>query len=397
MTDTNVPDNASRPFVRSVFVLLRHWRFLAASFFLAAVIAAVFALLQPNWYRSTSSFLPPAGSSGLLEQVTGGLSSTLKTFGIGGGGDSEGYSYVSILESRRMGERMIETFDLMKRYEIEDGSTEKALGELEDNSRFDLEEDGRVTISTWDTDPQVAADMANTYFQYLNEISTEMNSAEARGNREFMELQYLGARDSLYRLEERMAAFQKRTKIIALEEQTKASISAAGELYAQVLAMKARLGILEQSVRSDDAELRSLRMVIDQMENQIPGLGDNELSGMLGSSVKDLPAEGINYLRLYRDIEILSKLQAILLPMYQQALIDEKRTMHVLVPLDVAQPAEKKDRPRRSIIVLAAGMSVLALAIAFVLIRERFRYYSARYPDEWAGVRRSLSFKREKE
>ncbi|PLX31353.1 MAG: hypothetical protein C0600_05910 [Ignavibacteria bacterium] len=329
--------------------------------------------------------------------MTGGLSSTLKTFGIGGGGDSEGYSYVSILESRRMGERMIETFDLMKRYEIEDGSTEKALGELEDNSRFDLEEDGRVTISTWDTDPQVAADMANTYFQYLNEISTEMNSAEARGNREFMELQYLGARDSLYRLEERMAAFQKRTKIIALEEQTKASISAAGELYAQVLAMKARLGILEQSVRSDDAELRSLRMVIDQMENQIPGLGDNELSGMLGSSVKDLPAEGINYLRLYRDIEILSKLQAILLPMYQQALIDEKRTMHVLVPLDVAQPAEKKDRPRRSIIVLAAGMSVLALAIAFVLIRERFRYYSARYPDEWAGVRRSLSFKREKE
>jgi len=392
----NISEN--RPFVRSVFVLLRHWRFLAASFFVAAVIAAVFALLQPNWYKSTATFLPPQGSSGLLDKVAGGLSSTLKTFGIAGmGGESGAYSYLSILESRRMGERIIDTFDLVSVYEVEEGSMEKALGQLEDNTRFDFEEDGRVVISVWDTDPKRAAEMANTYFTYLNDISTDMNSAEARGNRQFVELQYNSVRDSLIHLEERMAAFQKRTKIFALKEQTEAAISAAGDMYAQLGMQKVYLGILERSQGEADADVRALRIAVEEMEKQIPGLGDNDLTAMLGDSVQDLSKEGLTYLRLYRDIEILSKLQAFLLPMYQQSLIDERKDMHVLVPLDTAVPAEKKNRPRRSIIVLAAGLSVFVLAGAFVLLRERFRYYTALHEDEWASVRRGLGFKRSKE
>jgi uncharacterized protein involved in exopolysaccharide biosynthesis len=398
MTQSNENISENRPFIRSVFVLLRHWRFLAASFFVAALIAVVFALMQPNWYRSASTFLPPSGSTGLLDRVAGGLSSTLKTFGIAGSGsESEAYSLLSILESRRMGERIIEKFDLLKVYEIEDGSMEKALGALDDNTRFDFEDDGRVVISVWDTDAERAAEMANTYFQYMNEISSEMNSAEARSNRQFMELQYFTVRDSLHRLEERMGAFQKRTNIISMEEQTKATIKAAGEMYAELEANRVALGVLERSLGDGDADVRALRIAIEEMEKRVPGLGDNELTGMLGDKVDDISAEGINYIRLYRDIEILSKLQGLLLPMYQQSVIDEQKEMTVLVPLDRAVPAERKDRPRRSIIVLAAGLSVLALAMGFVLIRERFRHYTRTYEDEWSTVRRSMSFKREKE
>ncbi|MCB2203206.1 hypothetical protein KQI65_00545 [bacterium] len=392
----NVTEN--RPFVRSVFVLLRHWRFLALSFVVAAVVAVVFALMMPNWFKSTATFLPPAGGSGLLDKVSGGLSTTLRTFGISGiGGESGGYSYLSILESRRMGERIVNEFDLIKVYDIGDGSMEKALGNLEDNTNFEFDEDGRVVISVWDTDPKRAAEMANTYFTNLNDISTELNSAEARGNREFVELQYTTVRDSLHRLEERMAAFQRRTKILSLEEQTKATIKAAGEMYAQLESYRVMLGVLERNLGKDDAEVRSLRIAISEMEKRVPGLGDNELTGMLGDNVGDISEEGITYLRLYRDIEILSKLQAFLLPMYQQSLIDEQKKMHVLVPLDVAVPAERKSRPRRSIIVLAAGLSVLFLAAAFLLIRERLRYYSAQHADEWSSVRRSIGFKRSKE
>jgi hypothetical protein len=68
--------------------------------------------------------------------------------------------------------------------------------------------------------------------------------------------------------------------------------------------------------------------------------------------------------------------------------------MHVLVPLDRAHLPELKDRPKRSVIILAAAFSILALAMAFLLLRERFRYYAQAYPDEWAGVRRNMGFKR---
>ena len=397
MSSSTEHASENRPFVRSVFVLLRHWRFLVASFFLAAVIAAVFALLQPNWYKSTATFLPPKGSSGLLDKVAGGLSSTLKTFGIGMGSQSTAYSYLSILRSRRMGERIVEQFDLINVYGVSENSMEKALGLLEDNTSFEFDDNGRVVISVWDTDAERAANMANKYFTFLNDISTELNSAEARGNRQFIELQYTTVRDSLHRLEERMAAFQKRTNIISLEEQTKATIKAAGELYAELEKNRIALGVLEQALGSNDADVRALRIAVAEMEKRVPGMGDNELTGMLGDKVDDISAEGITYVRLYRDIEVLSKLQAFLLPMYQQSLIDERKQMEVLVQLDTAVPAEKKSRPRRSIIVLAAGLSIFVLAAAFVLLRERFRFYTTLHRDEWASVRRGLSFKRSKE
>lgn len=395
MTNTTQPD--SRPFVRSVFVLLRHWKFLAVVTVVAAVAALVYALLLPNWYKSNASFLPPQGKSDLLESVAGGLTSTLKSFGIGGFGEGQGYSYIAILESRRMGELLVKEFDLVRVYDIGDGSMEKALKALAGNSEFTYEEDGRVVISVWDTEPKRAAAIAQAYFTHLNEISTELNSNEARNNREFVSLQYFGIRDSLHKLERQFAAFQKRTKIYALEEQTKATISAAGELYAQLGLQKVYLGMLERSMGKDDAEVRAQRALVQELEKQVPGLGDNELSGLLGQEGTDLPEEGLNYLRLYRDIEILSKLQAFLLPMYQQSIIEEQKQMHVLVPLDLPSVAERKDRPKRSIYVLAAGFSAFALAMAFVLLRERFHHYRTAYPDEWASVRRHMGFRRDAE
>ena len=60
-----------RPFVHSVFVLLRHWRFIGFASLLAAVVAVVYALMMPNWYKSTASFLPPKRQAGMLEQLDG--------------------------------------------------------------------------------------------------------------------------------------------------------------------------------------------------------------------------------------------------------------------------------------------------------------------------------------
>ena len=390
MTD-QTPDN--RPFVRSVFVLLRHWRFLLGSVVAAAVVAVVFAVMMPNWFKSTSTFLPPQRQAGLLERMAGGLSTTLKSFGIAGSSSNDGYSFISILESRRMGETLVKEFDLVKAYDIDDKSMEKTLKMLTDNSEFTYEEDGRVVISVWDTDPKRAAAMANAYFRHLNEISTTMNASEAKNNRVFVELQYLTIQDSLRRLEERFADFQRRTKIFSLEEQTKASISSAGELYSMLQFQKIKLGVMERAYGSEDAEVRAMRIAVSEMEKSIPGLGDNELKGLLGSQVGDLPNEGLTYLRLYRDIEILSKLQGFMLPMYQQSIIDEQKQLTVLVPLDVAKPAERKDRPKRSVIVLAAVFSILALGMMFVLLRERFRFYAQAWPNEWAGVRRAMRWR----
>ncbi len=395
MSDTHDTEHSSQPFVRSVFVILKHWKLLAVTFLVAVAASVALSLSLSNWYTATATFLPPQGSSGLLERVTGGLSSTLRSFGISSlGTQGEGYNYLAILQSRRIGEELVREFDLMEVYGT-DGSMEDALEELQSNSDFTAAEDGRMVISVTDYDPERAAEMAESYFRHLNDISTELNSIEARNNRTFVELQYTSTRDSLRELEQQLAAFQERTKIYALKEQTEAAVSAASELYAQLGLQKVYLSMLERNLGADDAEVRAQRAIVEEMEQQIPGMGDNELAGLVGREGTDLPEEGLTYLRLYRDIEILSKLQAFLLPMYQQAVIEEQKQMHVLVPLDRAEVPERKAGPKRSFIVLGTVVLALILAVAFVLIRERVQHYRAAYPDEWESLRRSMSFRRE--
>jgi uncharacterized protein involved in exopolysaccharide biosynthesis len=113
---------------------------------------------------------------------------------------------------------------------------------------------------------------------------------------------------------------------------------------------------------------------------------------MPGTNLKDLPDEALEYMRMYRDVETLSKLSAFLLPIYQQALLDEQKQMSVLVPLDQARVPERKDRPRRSLIIIVLTLSVFVLVSAFVLVRERLLQYRADHGDEWERIRRTLPF-----
>jgi uncharacterized protein involved in exopolysaccharide biosynthesis len=106
-----------------------------------------------------------------------------------------------------------------------------------------------------------------------------------------------------------------------------------------------------------------------------------------------MPAEGMEYMRLYRDYEIYSKFLGFLLPMVQQARVDEHRQAQAVVQLDAATPPEWKNKPKRSIIIGISALSILVLAMIFVLSRERFSYYRSLYPDEWNTIRQSVSRK----
>jgi len=381
-----------RPFARSVFVLLRHWRFLVVITLVAAVSSVIYALTLPDWYKATSTFLPPKDQTGTLERLGAGLSTTLRSIGLGTGTGDQVYSYISILESRRISENVIGEFDLFRVYDITDGSMEKALRALNNNTDFTFEEDGLVAISVWDQDAKRAAEMANFYLSQLRSISTALNVSEARAKREFMELQYMSVLDSLRDLENRFVAFQKRTKIYALPEQTEASLRAAGSSYAELSMLNVYLKLLEQRLGPDDAEVQNLRIMTKELERQIPGYGKTGILGVPGTSMDNLPDEALQYMRMYRDIETLSKLSALLLPMYQQSVLDEQKQMHVLVPLDLAVPAERKDRPKRSIIIVVLTMSVLTLGGVFLLLRDRMHYYRLSHPGEWEDLRRAFRF-----
>ena len=247
-----------------------------------------------------------------------------------------------------------------------------------------------MSVSVEDFDPRRAADMANTFIGELDQINSDLNISEAKTNRVFIEQQYSATISTLKSLEDSFIVFQKRTKIYSLPEQTKAALTGAATVHAQLLYQQVAVAVAEKMYGENDADVILAKTKLKELEKSIAQEQSGQGANNLLPPIKDMPKEGMEYLRLYRDYEIYSKLLGFLMPMYQQAKIDENKETKAVVVLDRAVAPEKKYKPKRSIIIGLSFLSVFVLGAAFVLIRDRVLYYKSNHPDEWKTIHDSF-------
>jgi uncharacterized protein involved in exopolysaccharide biosynthesis len=161
-----------------------------------------------------------------------------------------------------------------------------------------------------------------------------------------------------------------------LPEQTKAAVTAAAELEAQIIAEEVKLGILRRQLGEDAPEVKLAKIQIEEMRKRLNQMkeGSDKIKNEMSLFVpfKDVPELGLQYLRLYRDYEIQNKLLEFILPLYEQAKIEEQRDVPVVQVLDRAVPPEKKARPFRTLIVVSVFASALTLFVVLSFINESF-------------------------
>lgn len=362
-----------------VNVMVKWKRFLGWNLLIISVLAAGVTLLMPNVYKSTVTLLPPKqrGTSSSLLQLTREFLPTTSLGRLNVG--QETYNYLAILKSRTAMESVVVKFNLFEVYGIESGMMERAVKLLEDNVEFDIQDEGTVTIEVWDTDKQRAADMANYFSEILNTISIQLGTREARNNREFIEKRYETVRKELKATEDSMKVFQAKYGIFSLPEQTKAAVTSVAELKSEAMMREVELGVLKNSLGEDNATVRAKQLEVDELNNKLRELkyGTNEWfdrrSAALFVPFKDLPELGTQYVRLYRDLEIQNKLLEFIVPLYEQAKVEEQKDVPVVLVLDKAVPAERKDKPKRTIIVLTTFILALFLNLIFIFLVESFR------------------------
>ncbi|CUS77457.1 G-rich domain on putative tyrosine kinase, partial [Candidatus Kryptonium thompsonii] len=215
---------------------------------------------------------------------------------------------------------------------------------------------------------------ANYFIDVLNEINIKLNTEEARNNRIVIEKRYLQNLSDLRAAEDTLKKFQQRYGIYYLPEQTKAAIEAAAELEARIIAEEVKLGILQRQFGEDAPEVKTAMIQIEEMKKRLNQMKEgsekskNEMS--LFVPFKDVPELGLQYLRLYRDYEIQNKLLEFIVPLYEQAKIEEQKNVPVVQVLDYAVPPEKKARPFRTLIVLSVFASALVLFIIISFVNE---------------------------
>ncbi len=367
-------DESSIDLIEVLTTLAKHKTLLITLPIVSALLAFCISLLLPNIYSAKAVLMTPqqgqSGSAALLGQLGGLAGAAGGALGIKNPADM----YVGLLKSRTIADRLIERFDLQKIYDEKLASTTRKT--LATNTSLMAGKDGFITIEVEDEDPKRATAIANAYPEELRALSRTLAVTEASQRRLFFEKQLLQAREELTKAEFELQKTQEKTGVIQLEGQAKAIIEGIAQLRAQIAAKEVQLGTMRTFATGQNPEYlraqQDLAGLRSQLKNREQESGSKE--GSMVSSGK-VPQIGLENLRKIREVKYHEAIMEIMARQFELAKVDEAKDAALIQVVDIAIEPDRKIKPKRSMIVLAAFLIAffLALVLAFFLeSKEKF-------------------------
>ncbi len=361
-----------------LYVLYKWRKFLIINLLIVIVLSTIISFLIPKTYKATATIMIPpnsdmgfGGLTSLLSGSNSAMSLGAKLLGVEGGTSED--MLLGLLNSRSVITKVVKKFNLYDYYGVEDENYDKLIKRFSGDLLFDPNEYGFIEVSVINKDPETSAEMANYFVEIVDSLNIQLNIEQAKRQRKFVEKRFLQNQEDLRKAEEAFAEFQKKHGVFAIPEQVQVAVSAAGELEAQLVAQQ----ILAETIRSDistnsliyksiQAKINALKSQLKKMNSKAGGKNDNSLM-IPFSKVPDLQVE---YLRRYRDVEIQNKIMEFLYPMYEQAKIDEQKSMPTLLVIDKAEVPQLKYAPKKAFIILGAFFFFSFIFILFVFRGE---------------------------
>lgn len=324
-------------------------------------------------YYSVASVKSTAKTSGLLSSFEG-LSDlgSIEDIGLGGGKSArELATYEEILQSRRCLEPLIIKFNLLERDNF------RFMEDAVKNFRHDnlvLNEErlaGVLYVGVYDKDPVIAKEMVDFLLSQLDKINIEMNVQNAKNNREFIEKRYNQAKEDLTKAEDTLKSFQM-IYGVAPDLQIKAAAESAFTLEAEMKTEEVKLDILKKILSPDQLEVRTQEAKVNSLRDQVNKIRNStNLNDFL--RLGNSPQIAMGFLRLQREVEIQSKIQAFLLPLYEQAKIEEKKETPTIIVLDKPYIAERKTKPKRLLMTLLITFLGFVFSLSYAALYEYFK------------------------
>lgn len=337
----------------------------------ATIIGYLYAYSLPPYYKSTINCVPPSSDVGGLGGALGGISSTLKDIGLAklGGKSGESYELIALLFSRTIRDSMIHEFKLRDEYELQRETMEDVREEFENNVEINLHAEGNYEISMWSKDPKKAAEMCHRFVANVNDISNRISRTEATKNATYLATRLAMMDSTLAALTDSLGAYSKEYRVYSPLDQASAAAKALAEVKGELLKQETVLGILEQNYGKNDPQVRNTASIVQRLREQYESAQTQP--GFAGNfALNEAAGIGASYLRMYAEFEAFTKLKAFMLPSLEQARLDMNKTAPVLLVVDEPVLAEEKDRPRRMVIALGAGVGMfVSMIIILLLIR----------------------------
>ena len=331
----------------NILLFLHKWRKPLIIVTAIALVASI--LFSSPWFitpkfKSTVILYPAATnaiSKALLIENTGSDKDILAF-----GEDEETEQLLQILHSNRIRDKIIDRYNLMQHYRINPASTyrnTRLYQRYEDNISFKRTEFMAVKITVLDTDPQMAADIANDIAELLDSTKNDMQKQRAERAFEIVKEQY----------------FKQRDEVAAMEDS---------------LSKLRAYGVHDYE---SQAEMINQQLAIELARDNTEGVK------RLEQKLEVLAQYGGPYVSIRDALEYEKKQLSMLRAKYEESKTDAQEVLPVKFVVNSAYKAERKSYPIRWLIVLVATISVFLFALILLLIVENINTY---FPDAFRSL-----------
>jgi len=341
--------NLARP-VRRV---LDGKRILLISTLAGLLVSLIVVLLWKPYYTSEAVFLPPKS-----DLPVSSSSSSLMLLG----SDDKSDTYLGMLASRSVADKLIDRLGLVSKFEAGDKETARRI--LATSSDFSVNKTTMIIVQVKAKAPQLSADIANAYMDALYELNGEMVSSASSHRRAFFEQQLQDQKEALSQAEVDLKATQERTGVVLPLGEAEAGLSATAQLQAQINAAETRLAGMRVGATENNPDVIALRTQIEQLRSQLVRQQANGAGSGPGRGLTPqgrLPELTLEYQQKQHEVKLREAVYDALVQQYEKARLSSIDPGPQLQIVDRAIAPSRKSGPPRKIIVLAG------LAIGFLI------------------------------
>ena len=309
----------------------RNFKVLAVTFVVSAVVTAGITLLLPNSYKAQVVLLPSDTNS-----ISKGVLSNMDNVDPMNFGSSSDCEYVlDIINSGRIVGAACTKFNLAEHYGIKASGREldeKMGRKLYNNIKVKRTDNLGVKITVWDTDPEMASNLANFIASEVTVVRSEAKKVKYDSICSVVERSRDRISKEIDLLTDSLSKLSKEYKVFYPD--------GMGERFAQELAKQVAAGNTA---------------AVNRLEAKMLALEE------AGAKITNLREQ------LYNNRKYLSQWNEFL----EKANVDREAQIPVEYIIQAATPSYSKDKPKRSIIVLTSAICCTLLALFVLVVRDK--------------------------
>ena len=310
-------------------------------------------------FTAKTQFLPPQQQQSAAASMLASLGSLGGLAGAAAGIKNPSDQYLAFMKSVSVQDALIDRFKLMERYNAK--ARVDARTTLTGSARIASGKDGLISIEVDDKDPQFAADLANAHVEELHKLLGRLAVTEAQQRRVFFEKQLAQTKDNLVKAEQALKSTGVNSS--ALKSTPAAAVETVARLKAMISAQEVKLASMRGYLAESSPDFKLAMNELAAFRSQLAKAEENEPAS---TSTSD-------YVARYRDYKYHETLFELFAKQYELARVDESREGAVIQVLDVAQPPERKSKPKKALIAIIATLATGFALLLWVFVRQALR------------------------